>query len=147
MKTFLLSAFFIFPKFSLAQVLAENQRNVAISDLIAGCSNSLIAPSFKGFIERSKKAGKAYSTEEEAKKAYEQKVAEVQKTERYKNQLAPAATKTCQCILENTFSKIRIAKTQLEIESVIKSLKPDPTISKQCTEKHLSTILTKGSDK
>jgi len=135
---------FLFPAICLGDNSIEHQKSATINELIAGCSSSLVAPSFKGFMERSKSSGKTFPNEEAAKRAFEQFKAEGQKSDLYRNQLLPAGTKTCQCLLGDTFSKIRAAKTQAEIESIVKSLKPDPALSTQCTEKHLKSTLVKS---
>lgn len=132
---------FLIPAICLANNSVDDQKNAAIRDLTTGCSSSLIAPSFKGFMARTKSSGKTFIDDEEAKRAFELFKTEGQKSDFYKNQLLPAGTKTCQCILATTYSKLRAAKTRVEIESIVKSLKPDPVLSAQCTEKHLKSVL------
>ena len=119
-----------------AENAIERKKSATIKTMIEACSSSMLEPNVHQFMERAKAAGRPFPDEESAKRAIEQKRKEIATDPSFKR-IRIAADVTCQCALEHTISKIKSAKTQSDLDNVIRNANHDPTKTEECANKYL----------
>lgn len=136
MKIFFV-AFFWFIQTSpvWAQATFESTKAATIKEMVTGCSNSVLEPNVKRFMDRAKAEGKPFKDEAALKKSFSnpQFKAEVEK-------MRPAAVAMCRCVLVATIQKVEAAKTQTEVDDAVKNMKPDRSVIAECDKKYMSSV-------
>ena len=128
------------PMVGWSQVSIETTKASTIQTMTEGCLSSILEPDLNRFMEKAKAAGKPFADEQSARKAIEQSRREMEKTDFFKNELKPAVVATCRCGLENTIEKINKAKSQTQIDAIIRDTKPDRELLGLCTQKHMRSV-------